>query len=321
MQGRVRIVLYLFFLLVVAPGFAWGGSSYVIKASGGSGGSIDPKGSVTVAAGADQAFNITASQGYEISDVKVDGKSKGKIGTFTFEDIQAKHTITAAFKKLKTYTISGKVTSTCGSGLGGITIELSDSNGDSISETTTNSGGQYSFKVTATGEYTLTPYDDNYSFSPEPLTVNVSRNIPGKNFTASTGETEDLIEGEWAGADPYSGYKMTLSVSGSTFYAVTTNYYGGDYEWFSGSYSTNYCKKQADFTITQSSECPGYKCGNIKALTIFKFEDDGDTMWLATGEPGSKVRPSGYGNNNKTDVYLLLRDASFTVGKYEGTEE
>ena len=85
-------------------GGSGGGSSvtrYTITASAGEGGSISPSGSVRVTRGGDRTFTITAEEGYEISDVLVDGESVGAVRTYTFEDVRAGHTIEARFSTLE----------------------------------------------------------------------------------------------------------------------------------------------------------------------------------------------------------------------------
>lgn len=92
------------------PGGESGGTTtnvvgnYTIEASSGANGTISPNGSVTVTAGADKAFTITADAGYHISDVTVDGVSKGAVSSYTFENVQANHTIHATFAKNSTPT-------------------------------------------------------------------------------------------------------------------------------------------------------------------------------------------------------------------------
>ena len=76
-----------------------GSTSYTIKASANAGGSISPKGTVSVSRGGDKTFTITASEGYKISDVLVDGKSIGTVSRYTFENVRASHTIKAVFEK------------------------------------------------------------------------------------------------------------------------------------------------------------------------------------------------------------------------------
>lgn len=79
-----------------------GGSSitrYTITASAGSGGVIDPSGSVRVSRGSDKTFTITANEGYEIADVLVDGESVGAVSEYTFENVKANHTISVTFEE------------------------------------------------------------------------------------------------------------------------------------------------------------------------------------------------------------------------------
>src|SRR5581483_3523511 len=72
-------------------------TTYTISASAGTGGSISPTGNVLVAQGANQSFTIAASSGYTISGVTVDGASVGAVTSYTFGNVQANHTISAAF--------------------------------------------------------------------------------------------------------------------------------------------------------------------------------------------------------------------------------
>ena len=72
---------------------------YTITATAGEGGSITPTGEVSVKEGASQTFTITASEGYAIADVLVDGQSVGAVDSYTFENITANHTIAAVFTR------------------------------------------------------------------------------------------------------------------------------------------------------------------------------------------------------------------------------
>ena len=90
----------------VAPGdfspyvLTWGSTptQHTITATAGEGGSISPSGAVSVADGADQAFTIAAADGYQIADVKVDGVSVGRVGSYTFGAVTGDHTIEATFE-------------------------------------------------------------------------------------------------------------------------------------------------------------------------------------------------------------------------------
>jgi len=76
--------------------------TYKITASAGAGGAISPSGSVNINYGANQSFTITASPGYRIVDLIVDGASTAVPSHATtlqadFNKIRADHTISAVF--------------------------------------------------------------------------------------------------------------------------------------------------------------------------------------------------------------------------------
>ncbi len=76
-----------------------GPETVTIKASAGEGGSISPSGNVKVVKGNDVTFAITADKGYIISDVMVNGKSVGKVGSYTMSKVAADGTISVTFEK------------------------------------------------------------------------------------------------------------------------------------------------------------------------------------------------------------------------------
>ena len=82
-----------------------------ISASAGTGGSISPSGTVKVKYGEDKTFTIAPNEGYDIQSVTVDGQNKGKITSYTFEDVKEAHSISASFVK-KTF----KITASAGAG-------------------------------------------------------------------------------------------------------------------------------------------------------------------------------------------------------------
>jgi len=75
--------------------------SYIITASAGANGTIDPSGNVTVNCGNNQTFTFTPANCYEIDQVLVDGTNNPAAvaaGSYTFENITADHTISVTFK-------------------------------------------------------------------------------------------------------------------------------------------------------------------------------------------------------------------------------
>lgn len=72
-------------------------SQFVINASAGEGGTVQPSGAVKVNAGSNQTFTITAKAGFRIADVQADGKSLGAIPSYTFLNVNEDHTLLARF--------------------------------------------------------------------------------------------------------------------------------------------------------------------------------------------------------------------------------
>ncbi len=73
--------------------------AHTISVTAGKGGSISPKGAVSVADGEDQTFTITPDTGYEIFEVKVDGTSIGAPSSYAFTKVTDDHTIYAVFRQ------------------------------------------------------------------------------------------------------------------------------------------------------------------------------------------------------------------------------
>lgn len=72
--------------------------TYYINAGAGENGSISPSGRVAVPAGGSRTFTITADEGYVVADVLVDGVSVGPVGSYTFSNVRANHTISVIFR-------------------------------------------------------------------------------------------------------------------------------------------------------------------------------------------------------------------------------
>lgn len=72
--------------------------TYYINAGAGENGSVSPSGRVAVPAGGSRTFTITADEGYVVADVLVDGVSVGPVGSYTFSNVRANHTISVIFR-------------------------------------------------------------------------------------------------------------------------------------------------------------------------------------------------------------------------------
>lgn len=80
-------------------------NQHTITVIQGSNGVIAP-GTTAVNEGASQTFTITPNTGFHVLDVIVDGSSKGAVTTWTFNNVQVDHTITATFASGAYHTIT-----------------------------------------------------------------------------------------------------------------------------------------------------------------------------------------------------------------------
>ncbi len=101
-----------------------GTQSYTITASAGTGGTITPSGSTSIASGASQTYTISPATGYTVSSVTVDGASVGAVTTYTFSNVTANRTIAATFTA-NAYTLT---VSKSGTGTGAVTTSPTGTN-------------------------------------------------------------------------------------------------------------------------------------------------------------------------------------------------
>ena len=116
-------------------------TTYTISATVQGSGSISPSGKVSVVSGTNQTFTITPSANYQISGVRVNGRSIGAVSSYTFTDAAANHTITASFAPIR------------------YRIWASFEGGGSISPSGTlsvTSGAKQSFTISPAADYKLT---------------------------------------------------------------------------------------------------------------------------------------------------------------------
>jgi len=75
-------------------------NEYIISASAETGGKINPSGDIKVLEGSNLTYTFLPNEKFAVSDVIVDTESKGKIATYTFENISTNHTINVAFEQV-----------------------------------------------------------------------------------------------------------------------------------------------------------------------------------------------------------------------------
>lgn len=80
--------------------------TYMLTPSAGAGGTISPSSPVLIDEGQSQTFRFTPDAGFAVSAVKVDGVNKGALSSYTFDNVQASHTIAVEFSQSQKYTIS-----------------------------------------------------------------------------------------------------------------------------------------------------------------------------------------------------------------------
>jgi len=128
------------------------------------------------------------------------GSWNTRIANFKFDDCGTAST---------TYAVSGTITTSTGTGIGGVTV----SNG--AVSTTTSSSGTFSLSNLANGTYTITPSLSGYTFSPASRSVTVSGgDVAGQNFTgtASVGN-----------ANPVANFTFTTSGLSASFTNTSTD--------------------------------------------------------------------------------------------------
>ena len=82
-------------------------SNFVIHATAGAHGTINPSGDVTAGYGTAPSFTMTGDENYHVADVKVDGVSVGAVGSYTFTAVTADHAIAVSFAPTLSYTLTG----------------------------------------------------------------------------------------------------------------------------------------------------------------------------------------------------------------------
>ncbi len=75
-------------------------ADWVIDASAGTGGFINPDGEVSVLYGGSQRFEVVPAAGYYINDLLVNGVSVGLLDSYEFMDVDSHHTIEAIFSEM-----------------------------------------------------------------------------------------------------------------------------------------------------------------------------------------------------------------------------
>jgi hypothetical protein len=156
---------------------------YTITATAGTGGSITPSGTLNATGGTNQYYNVSASAGYRVKDVVVDGVSVGAVGTYTFSNLSGSHTIAVSFVPTITATAaSGGTISPSGSLVpsGNQTYTITANTGYKVSDVVVNGSS-----IGAVSSYTFTGVT-----TPQTISVTFATNSAYTiTATAGTGGT------------------------------------------------------------------------------------------------------------------------------------
>ena len=275
--------------------------TYTITASAGAGGTINPSGDVTVVEGNNQSFTISASAGFEIADVLVNGSSVGAVASYTFNNVTADQTIHATFEELEIvlYTI----TATAGSGgtinpAGTINVAEGDSqsftitadNGFEVADVLVNGGS-----VGAVTSYTFTNVSADQSiqalFQELPDDPCVITTLPyTQDFNAAAAIPDCFEAIVQAGATNWQVGTHSSGLSGTT----------GNYAYFH--YQGN--QTQVADLVSQDFNLSGYANINIsfkhryidnRSAAEFYYSTNGGSSWtLAQRWTSSTSNPATF---------------------------
>ena len=204
----------MFSVLAAQTHVTFAANTYVIVASADAYSSISPSGNVTVTNSSPVSFTFSASPGYSINRVLVDGLQVSTTSPYTFSNVQGNHTI-AVSSSINTYQI----------------ISSADSHSiiNPSGTIAVNYGGSQSYTYSASASYLITSVlvdgssvsiSGNYVFS----NINANHTLAIKsgiiNYTiASSSDTHSTINPSGI-IQVSSGNSQTFNYSANSGYAV-----------------------------------------------------------------------------------------------------
>jgi hypothetical protein len=299
---------------------------YTITASSGSGGSISPTGTVTVASGSSQTFTITPSSGFEVSGVLIDGVSAGAVYSYTFSSVTANHTISASFSSLTKYQINcgGSASSPYGADLynsGGSTYSVTST----ITTTgVTNPAPQavYQTERYGTMTYTLPNLTIGGSYKVRLHFAEIYQSATGKRvFNVAINGTTVLSNYDIY-AETGARYKAVVKE-----YTATANASGQiaiqftnitDNAKISGIEIIKIVTNTPPAVATPASANPNPAAGATTELSVLGSDDKGESnltyTWSAAGAPPAPVTFSANGTNAaKTATATFTKAGAYSL--------
>ncbi len=257
--------------------------------------------SATTDAGGNYAFaNLRCEGSYTVSAAKA-GYNFNPPST-TYAPLAQDQTATN-FNAAVVYSITGRVT-VGGAGFSGVTVILS---GTQAGSTTTDTSGNYSFSgLAASGDYTVTPSQTGYTYSPPNRTYNsLSANQTGADFTAT--RITYTISGQITlGGSGMSGVTVTLT---GTQGGSTTTDSGGNYSFAGLGAGGNYTitPSRSGYTFSPASlnytNLSSNQTGANFAPTLLTYCISGRVTLSGTGVSAVTVTLTGtQGSSTTTDA-------------------
>lgn len=77
------------------------GNTHAVVVTAGPGGSVEPRGIVAVEDGGSLSFTFTPDEGFEVSEVKVDGRAYESPEGYSFSNVHASHTLYVVFRAVE----------------------------------------------------------------------------------------------------------------------------------------------------------------------------------------------------------------------------
>ena len=163
--------------------------SYTINATAGNGGSISPAGQSTVNCGDDITYTITPNNGYMVASLTVDGQNVGSQSSYTFNDVDANHTISATFEQIPAGQITIVVNADAEGGTVNPTGTQTITSGSNFTITVTPDNCHTIGAVTVNGTAVTLNANNSYTIQnvTAPQTVNVTFNQINYSIAASAG--------------------------------------------------------------------------------------------------------------------------------------
>ncbi len=233
-------------------------SQHIITVTQGSNGVIAP-GTTAVNEGASQTFIITPNNGYHVLDVTVDSSSKGAVTSWTFNNVQVDHTITASFASGAYHTI------TTSAGPNG---QISPSGSVQVLD-----GASQTFTITPSNGYIIASlmvdgasagYGQSYTFTNVVADHTITTSFTTGSTLINTGYDGNPWDNNWmAGGNPPWRAATGEGVLGST--AAKSDSIVGD----SGPFTSNSLNTQGGTTIRITFM---YKVQNTNSANDLKIE-------------------------------------------------